>query len=104
MTCTPDARPSLDRARLDPARLPAALFDRVEIEEEPGATNAVLASRARAGATGGSVLVTEHPLAGRGRLDRVGTTPAPTAPPFPILLRPHPAPPRCPCVPNPENV
>lgn len=55
---------------------------------ETGSTNADVAQRARAGEAEGLVLVTDHQAAGRGRLDRVWTTPPGTALTFSVLLRP----------------
>ena len=48
---------------------------RVEHVSETGSTNADLLLRAGSGAPHGSVLVTDHQTAGRGRLDRVWTAP-----------------------------
>ncbi|MDT0201908.1 biotin--[acetyl-CoA-carboxylase] ligase [Nocardioides sp. AE5] len=95
MTPAPDARPPLGRDPLDPARLPS----RVEILAEAGSTNAVLASRAKEGAATGTVLVTEHQTSGRGRLDRVWTTPPRSALTFSVLARPELAPARWPWIP-----
>lgn len=95
MTSAPDPRPPFDRAPLDPSRLPG----RVQILPEAGSTNALLASRARQGAPAGQVLVTEHQIAGRGRLDRVWTTPARSALTFSVLLRPDLAPAQWPWIP-----
>lgn len=60
----------------------------MEILPSVGSTNAVLAERARAGAPGTTVVVTEHQTAGRGRLDRVWDTPARSALTFSFLCRP----------------
>jgi BirA family biotin operon repressor/biotin-[acetyl-CoA-carboxylase] ligase len=60
----------------------------VEILPETASTNAVLASRARAGAGEGLVVATEHQTAGRGRLDRTWQTPPRSALTFSALLRP----------------
>ncbi len=75
------------RVPLDAARLVAAPWP-VEVLEEAGSTNALLAARARDGA-GPQVLVTEHQTAGRGRLDRTWETPARAALTFSVLLRPE---------------
>jgi BirA family biotin operon repressor/biotin-[acetyl-CoA-carboxylase] ligase len=48
---------------------------RVEHVPETGSTNADLLSRAASGAPHGTVLVTDHQTAGRGRLDRVWAAP-----------------------------
>lgn len=53
-----------------------------------GSTNAVLSDQARLGAAEGTVIVTEHQTAGRGRLDRVWDTPARSALTFSLLRRP----------------
>lgn len=60
----------------------------VEVVDEAGSTNALVADRARAGAAAGLVVVTEHQTAGRGRLDRVWETPPRAALTFSVLLRP----------------
>ena len=80
-------RPSLDRSRLD--GLPGGWH--VSILDETPSTNAVLASLARSGEAPGSVIVTEHQTAGRGRLDRGWTTPARSALTVSALLRPSPS-------------
>jgi BirA family biotin operon repressor/biotin-[acetyl-CoA-carboxylase] ligase len=61
---------------------------RVEVLPEAGSTNALVADRARDGEPEGLVLVTEHQTAGRGRLDRVWTTPPRAALTGSFLLRP----------------
>lgn len=60
----------------------------MEILAAVGSTNAEMAERARDGAPSGSVVVTEHQTAGRGRLDRVWETPARTCLTFSLLQRP----------------
>lgn len=55
---------------------------------ETGSTNAELVSLAREGAAAGSVVVTEHQTAGRGRLDRTWHTPPRSALTFSLLERP----------------
>jgi BirA family biotin operon repressor/biotin-[acetyl-CoA-carboxylase] ligase len=90
----PATRPPLDPARLG-ALVPgsAAAGWEVEVLPEAGSTNALLAERARQRvgppAREGTVLVTEHQRAGRGRLDRVWHTPPRTALTFSVLLRPR---------------
>lgn len=61
---------------------------RVEVVAASPSTNAEVAARARAGAPGGTVLVTEHQTAGRGRIDRTFVTPDRAALTFSALLRP----------------
>ncbi|MDQ4007414.1 MAG: biotin--[acetyl-CoA-carboxylase] ligase [Actinomycetota bacterium] len=71
----------LDRPPLHEAALRRALtgddtgWREVVVVEETASTNQDLAARARAGAAPGSVLVAEHQTGGRGRLDRVWTSP-----------------------------
>lgn len=74
-------RPPLDVARLTPLG--------VEVVARAGSTNALVADRAREGAPEGLVVVTEHQVAGRGRLDRSWETPDRAALTFSLLLRPH---------------
>ena len=87
MTTDPAARPPLDEARLaaNPHLVPDLTF---EVHDELGSTNALAAERARSGAAEGLVVVAEHQTAGRGRLDRVWTTPARSTLTFSLLLRP----------------
>ena len=80
------------RGPLDPARLaeasaltPDLVF---ELLPEAPSTNQLAAERARAGAHEGLVIVADHQVAGRGRLDRVWQTPPETAVTFSLLLRP----------------
>lgn len=65
------------------------MWHRIEVLPETGSTNTELAERARRGAEHGSVLVTEHQTAGRGRLGRDFSTPARAALTFSLLLRPR---------------
>lgn len=90
MTTDPDARPPLD-----PDRLAAG----VEILACTPSTNAVAAERARAGAAARQVVVTEHQVAGRGRLGRTWTVPERAALTFSLLLRPALEPGRWPWLP-----
>jgi BirA family biotin operon repressor/biotin-[acetyl-CoA-carboxylase] ligase len=84
----PLPRPPLDARRLaaaDPDLLPELT---VEVVDEAGSTNALVAERGRAGAGQGLVVVAEHQTAGRGRLDRSWETPARSGLTFSVLLRP----------------
>ena len=88
----------LDRPRLDGPALAAALirdsglWRSLEVVEEIGSTNAELIARARdredGGAPEGTVLVAEHQVTGRGRLDRVWTSPPRAGLTVSFLLRP----------------
>lgn len=71
----------------------------MEVLPSAPSTNALLAQRAREGAPGGLVLVTEHQTGGRGRLDRTWQTPAGSALTFSVLLRPQVPPGRWPWLP-----
>ena len=89
----------LDRPRLDGPALSAALtrdstlWRSLEVVEEIGSTNAELIGRARdpedGGAPEGTVLVAEHQVTGRGRLDRVWTSPPRAGLTVSFLLRPE---------------
>lgn len=61
----------------------------LELLAEADSTNAVAADRARAGAPEGLVVVADHQVAGRGRLDRTWETPPGTAVTFSLVLRPR---------------
>ena len=94
MADTPSSRWSdLDRPALDEAALAAALirdsalWRRLEVVEEIGSTNAALLTAAE-DAPDGSVLVAEHQGAGRGRLDRVWTSPPRAGITVSLLVRP----------------
>ena len=88
----------LDRPALDGVNLSAALvrdsglWRSLEVVEEIGSTNAELIDRARnledGGAPEGTVLVAEHQVTGRGRLDRVWTSPPRAGLTVSFLLRP----------------
>jgi len=83
----PAQRPPLDAARIAAGVWPdAGLL--VEVVAEAPSTNALVADRARQGASEGLVVVADHQTAGRGRLDRTWDTPAGAALTFSILLRP----------------
>ena len=75
------------RPPLDVDRLVAGSPWPVEVLDQAGSTNALLAERARAGADP-QALVAEHQTAGRGRLDRTWETPPRAALTFSVLLRP----------------
>ena len=85
----------LDRPRLDGPALASALtrdsrlWRSLEIVDEVGSTNAVLAAAAEDDAPEGAVLVAEHQAEGRGRLDRVWTTPPRAGLTVSVLLRPE---------------
>jgi BirA family biotin operon repressor/biotin-[acetyl-CoA-carboxylase] ligase len=82
-------RPPLDPVALSAALTrPGSLWRSVEVVDACPSTNVELARRARAGAPPGSVLVTDHQTAGRGRLDRVWVTPRGSALTFSALLAP----------------
>jgi BirA family biotin operon repressor/biotin-[acetyl-CoA-carboxylase] ligase len=70
---------------VDATRLPD---HQVEVVEEAGSTNALVAERAGADGPEGLVILAEHQTAGRGRLDRTWETPARSALTFSVLLRP----------------
>jgi BirA family biotin operon repressor/biotin-[acetyl-CoA-carboxylase] ligase len=81
----------LDRPPLRAAALDAALRRdgwRVEVVEEAGSTNELVAARAREGEPAGLCVVAELQTAGRGRLDRTWVSPARAGLTFSVLLRP----------------
>ncbi|TFV76087.1 biotin--[acetyl-CoA-carboxylase] ligase [Blastococcus sp. CT_GayMR19] len=89
----------LDRPRLDAPSLGAVLtrdsrlWRSLEVVEEIGSTNAELIGRAadpsEGGAPEGTVLVAEHQVTGRGRLDRVWASPPRAGLTVSFLLRPE---------------
>ena len=91
MPDTPNRWSDLDRPALDGPSLAAALirgsslWTSLEVVEEIGSTNAALAA---ADAAEGTVLVAEHQVAGRGRLDRVWTSPPRAGLTVSFVLRP----------------
>ncbi|QVQ51146.1 biotin--[acetyl-CoA-carboxylase] ligase [Spiractinospora alimapuensis] len=68
---------------------PGGLWRDLTVVDATGSTNTDLVERAREGAPEGTVLVTEHQQAGRGRLDRTFVTPPRVALTFSVLLRPE---------------
>ena len=82
-------RPALDSAALQTALTrDSALWRSLEVVPEIGSTNAALTSAAADGTPEGAVLVAEHQVAGRGRLDRVWTSPPHAGLTVSFLLRP----------------
>ena len=83
------ARPGLDAPSLAAALTrDSPLWRSLEVVGEVGSTNAELAERAADGTAEGVVLVAEHQAAGRGRLDRVWTSPPRAGLTVSFLLRP----------------
>jgi BirA family transcriptional regulator, biotin operon repressor / biotin---[acetyl-CoA-carboxylase] ligase len=68
---------------------PSSLWQQIDLVAETGSTNADLAAAARAGAASGTVLVTDHQSAGRGRLGRTWTAPPGTSIAMSVLVRPE---------------
>jgi len=87
-------RPSLDaQALADALTRDSRLWTALEVVPEVGSTNAELVARAGrdpedGGALEGTVLVAEHQVSGRGRLDRVWTSPPRAGLTVSVLLRP----------------
>ncbi len=82
-------RPPLDGAALEAALTrDSALWRSLEVVPETGSTNAVLVDAAGQDAPEGAVLVAEHQVAGRGRLDRIWTSPPRAGLTVSVLLRP----------------
>jgi BirA family transcriptional regulator, biotin operon repressor / biotin---[acetyl-CoA-carboxylase] ligase len=83
-------RPALDAAALTAAltRAEGGLWRSVEVVEEIGSTNAELVCAVSEGAPEGTVLVAEHQVAGRGRLDRTWISPPRAGLTVSFLLRP----------------
>lgn len=95
MPATPSGRWSdLDRPALDAAALSAVLardgsmWRSLDVVPRVGSTNAVLTARAADDEAEGVVLVAEHQDAGRGRLDRVWSSPPRAGVTVSVLLRP----------------
>jgi BirA family biotin operon repressor/biotin-[acetyl-CoA-carboxylase] ligase len=68
---------------------PGGRWTRLEVVDATGSTNADLVAQAVAGAPDGSVLVTEHQTAGRGRLDRSWEAPRGSGIAVSVLWRPE---------------
>ena len=87
-------RPALDGPALaDALTRDSSLWRSLEVVPEIGSTNAELIARAAAdpedgGAPEGTVLVAEHQVTGRGRLDRIWTSPPRAGITVSFLLRP----------------
>jgi BirA family biotin operon repressor/biotin-[acetyl-CoA-carboxylase] ligase len=81
-------RPGLDGAALTAALTGSTLWRSVEVVDSIGSTNAALVAAAAEDAPEGTVLVAEHQEAGRGRLDRVWTSPPRAGLTVSVLLRP----------------
>jgi BirA family biotin operon repressor/biotin-[acetyl-CoA-carboxylase] ligase len=82
-------RPALDGAALSAALTrDSGLWRSLEVVQEIGSTNAALAAAAAEDAPEGTVLVAEHQVSGRGRLDRVWTSPPRAGLTVSFLLRP----------------
>jgi BirA family biotin operon repressor/biotin-[acetyl-CoA-carboxylase] ligase len=82
-------RPALDGPALEAALTrDSALWRTLEVVPQIGSTNAALVTAAGDGAPEGTVLVAEHQVAGRGRLDRVWTSPPRAGITVSLLLRP----------------
>lgn len=83
------ARPPLNATALRRALLtPGSLWTGLDVVAQTPSTNAVLAERAAAGAPSGQILIAEHQTAGRGRLDRVWTSPPRSGLTVSVLVRP----------------
>lgn len=85
-----DRPPLSERALRKALVVPEGLWTRLDVVAETGSTNADVVAAATAGAAHGLVLVAEHQVAGRGRMDRTWTAPPRSALTFSVLLRPPP--------------
>jgi BirA family biotin operon repressor/biotin-[acetyl-CoA-carboxylase] ligase len=82
-------RPPLDGPALhDALTRDSALWRSLEVVPEIGSTNAALVATAADDSPEGAVLVAEHQVAGRGRLDRIWTSPPRAGLTVSVLLRP----------------
>lgn len=79
---------SIDRPPFDVSGLRSGLRELVEVREETGSTNADVRELAAEGAAEWTVVVAELQNTGRGRLDRVWTSPPRAGLTFSVLLRP----------------
>ena len=80
----------MDESRLASALVgPGRLWRSVAVLATTGSTNADLAAAARAGAASGTILVSSHQSAGRGRFDRVWEAPPGASVAVSMLLRPQ---------------
>ena len=68
---------------------PGGFWQRVDLVAETGSTNVDLAARARQGELPGTVLITDHQSAGRGRQGRTWTAPPGSGIAMSILVRPN---------------
>ena len=84
----------LTRPRLDTRALHSALtretglWRSLDVVDEIGSTNAALLAAAAEDAPEGTVLIAEHQVTGRGRLDRIWTSPPRAGLTLSLLLRP----------------
>ena len=82
-------RPPLHVAGLRRALItPDSLWQRLDVVQSTGSTNADLRGAALSGAVSGTVLVAEEQTAGRGRLQRTWSAPARSSLTMSVLLRP----------------
>lgn len=82
-------RPPLDVAALRHALIgPGTWWQRVEVSAQSPSTNAELTELARQGAPEGTLMTTDHQVAGRGRLGRGWESPARSGIAVSVLLRP----------------
>ena len=83
------ADPLERRTLVDDLLTGSGLWQRIDVVDATGSTNADLAEAARSGAPGGTVLVADHQTAGRGRLGRSWTAPPGSGFALSVLLRPE---------------